>query len=258
MHLAISADSDYQQDAMQLAEQYQLPLLANHSNSQADFLLYYNEAGLSLSQHQNNKEKPLHIDFLTGKNRHRRLYGGGKGQQLAKAIGLHKIKQPHIVDATAGLARDAFVLATLGCTVTLIERTLPIYLLIKDALTRVQQSDDQQVQQITDRMTLIHAHSQHYLHNLTKDTYPDVIYLDPMFPSRKKSAKVKKDMLFFQSLVGKDTDAKQLLQTALSKAHKRIVVKRPRKADYLANVPNFQIIGKSTRYDVYLPLPLSG
>jgi len=258
MRLAISADNLYQQHAIQLAADYQLPLLADHPTAKPNFLLHYDETGLSLSSPQQNyNEKPLHIDFLAGKTRHRRLYGGGKGQQLAKAIGLHKIKQPHVIDATAGLAKDAFVLATLGCTVTLIERTTPIYLLLNDALERAQQSDDEQVKQIISRMTLIHHNSQHYLQHLTPTDYPAVIYLDPMFPSREKSAKVKKDMIFFQTLVGKDNDATQLLHTARGKAQKRIVVKRPRHADYLADKPNFQITGKSTRYDIYSPFPNS-
>jgi 16S rRNA (guanine1516-N2)-methyltransferase len=233
MHLAISANKHYQQRAIQLADNYQLPLLAKHPTVKPDFLLHYDETGLSLSSaKQNHREKPLHIDFLAGKSRHRRLYGGGKGQQLAK---------------------DAFVLATLGCTVTLIERTTPIYLLLNDALERVQQSNDEHVKQITSRMTLLHHNSLHYLQHLTPTDYPAVIYLDPMFPNREKSAKVKKDMLFFQTLVGKDNDSKQLLHTARSKAQKRIVVKRPRHADYLADKPNFQITGKSIRYDIYLP-----
>lgn len=255
MHLAISATSHYQQPAEQLAKDHQIPLLSNHPNITPDFLLHYNKKGLSLAnkQCQNGTEKPLHIDFLAGKSRHRRLYGGGKGQPLAKAIGLHKIKQPQVIDATAGLAKDAFVLATLGCKVTLIERTTPIYLLLNDALERVQQSDDEQVKQITARMTLIYQDSQSYLQQLTPIEYPTIIYLDPMFPSREKSAKVKKDMIFFQTLVGKNHDAQQLLQTALGKAIKRIVVKRPRHADYLGGKPHFQITGKSTRYDIYLP-----
>lgn len=252
MLLAISAHDDYQQVATQLADNHQLPFLANTSNIKPDFLLYYDEIGLSLSR-KNSTEKPLYIDFLAGKNRHRRLYGGGKGQQLAKAIGLHKIKHPHVIDATAGLAKDAFVLATLGCTVTLIERSIPIYLLLNDALNRVRQSDDMQVKPIISRMNLIHQNSQHYLQQLTPIEYPSVIYLDPMFPNREKSAKVKKDMVFFQGLVGKDDDAKQLLHTAQSKANKRIVVKRSYRADYLLDKPNFQIKGKSTRYDIYLP-----
>ncbi len=254
MHLAISANPPYQQRAIQLADDYQFPLLTDHPTAKPDFLLHYDETGLSLSSaKQNRREKPLHIDFLTGKSRHRRLYGGGKGQQLAIAIVLDKIKQPHVIDATAGLAKDAFVLATLGCTVTLIERTPPIYLLLNDALERVQQSNDEHVKQITSRMTLLHHNSQRYLQHLAPIDYPIVIYLDPMFPSREKSAKIKKDMLFFQALVGKDDDAKQLLHTARSKAQKRIVVKRPLHADYLADKPNFQITGKSTRYDIYLP-----
>jgi len=93
------------------------------------------------------------------------------------------------------------------------------------------------------------------LEALTKDSQPDVIYLDPMFPSRSKTAQVKKEMQFFHDIVGPDTDSEELLLKALSCAKKRIVVKRPRLAEKLLDniKPDFEIIGKSTRYDIYLP-----
>ncbi len=81
-----------------------------------------------------------------------------------------------------------------------------------------------------------------------------MIYLDPMFPERQKKAQVKKEMLFFHDIAGKDLDSAKLLQLAKSQAKKRIVVKRPRLAKTLdSGQPNFVITGKSTRYDVYLP-----
>jgi 16S rRNA (guanine1516-N2)-methyltransferase len=65
----------------------------------------------------------VYVDFVEGKARHRRQFGGGKGQDIAKAIGLHKFKNPRVIDATAGLGREAFVLASLGCHLTLLERS---------------------------------------------------------------------------------------------------------------------------------------
>ena len=72
-------------------------------------------------------ESPHHgavtSDFVGGAARHRREFGGGAGQPVARAIGLKGSQRPQVVDATAGLGRDAFVMASLGCRVTLVERS---------------------------------------------------------------------------------------------------------------------------------------
>ena len=82
---------------------------------------------------------------------------------------------------------------------------------------------------------------------------PDVVYLDPMFPHRKKSAAVKKEMRLFQQLLGPDEDADALLQPALALALKRVVVKRPAGAPYLADKkPQIEMQGKANRFDIYL------
>jgi 16S rRNA (guanine1516-N2)-methyltransferase len=217
--------------------------------------LYLQGNYLTLHSLQNKKQTSLCIDFLAGKMRHRRIYGGGKGQDIAKAIGIKKIPNATVIDATAGLGRDAFVLAGLGCQVTLLERNPVIYSLLKNALDRVHDSDDQVVKAICARMTLINKNAYEYLLAQQEADYADVIYLDPMFPLRKKSAKVKKEMVYFHDIVGVDTDSDALLILALKRAHKRIVVKRPRLAEALAGLKaQFNITGKSTRYDIYLPL----
>ncbi|MBN2751120.1 MAG: class I SAM-dependent methyltransferase, partial [Rhodospirillaceae bacterium] len=75
----------------------------------------------------------LVCDFTSGSVRHRFLYGGGRGQALPKVVGIKCGKNPSVVDATAGLGRDAFLLASLGATVTLIERVPEIQRLLHDA-----------------------------------------------------------------------------------------------------------------------------
>ncbi|MGV6808850.1 MAG: class I SAM-dependent methyltransferase [bacterium] len=226
-------------------------------DSQAKYLLYQSEQGLMLRDSA-AVFSPIRIDFTSGKYQHRRLQGGGKGQAIAKAIGLHKYPNPHVLDATAGLGRDAFVLASLGCTVTLLERHPMIYALLADAWQRLRQSAAQDLQAIAQRMQLYHQNAIDYLEQITLTSHdqllPEVIYLDPMFPERKKSAQVKKEMQCFHQLVGPDHDSVLLLEKALQAAQRRIVVKRPRLAEPLANKPPaFVITGKSTRYDVYLP-----
>ncbi len=256
MQVAISYDPTQQEAAQQLAQSSTLPLNTPHSTPDTDFLLHLTSKGLELRNCKDTRSKPLRIDFLSGKYQHRRRFGGGKGQQIAKAVGLNKYQPPSVLDTTAGLGRDAFVLATLGCRVSMLERSLPVYLLLQDALTRAQQTTDEEVQSIIQNMTLRQVDSVHYLASLKPAQYPDVIYIDPMFPPRDKAAKVKKEMAFFHALLGsdnRDNDVEQLIRQALSKATKRIVVKRPRLAAPLHPNPAFQITGKTTRYDMYLP-----
>ena len=198
--------------------------------------------------------KPVYVDFVNGKARHRLNFGGGKGQGIAKAIGLHKIKHPSVIDATAGLGRESFVLASLGCQVTMLERNPVVHALLADGLARAQTSEDAQLLQIIGRMTLIHTDAQEWLRSIKEHAAPDVVYLDPMFPERQKSALVQKEMRFFHDVVGEDNDSATLLDTSRTAATRRVVVKRPVSAKQLNDhKPAFVINGKTTRYDVYLP-----
>lgn len=258
--IAITADRGIPKNLLdQLAEQTSLPLRT--PNTQTDFLLHLGQEHLELQKiipsKKNKKQKTesIFIDFLAGKTHHRRLHGGGKGQDIAKAIGLHKIRNSSVLDLTAGMGGDAFVLATLGASVTMVERNPIIHALLLDALSRASLTADSNLSEIIDRLTLKHQNAMHILEALTEDSKPDVIYLDPMFPSRSKAAQVKKEMQFFHEIVGSDEDSESVLLKAVSCAQKRIVVKRPRLAEKLTNSfqPDFEIIGKSTRYDIYLP-----
>lgn len=250
MIIAVNGEQTLCKDELQaLADFCQIPLAS--AASEADYYLYKTEQRLELRSLKDKKIGAVYADFIGGKAQHRRLQGGGKGQHIAKAIGLHKIKQPSVLDLTAGLGRDAFVLASLGCQITMLERSAIIYSLLNDAIQRVYQSKNVEIIPIINRMQLIYEDSLNYLNKLQNK--PDVIYIDPMFPERQKSAQVKKEMRFFHDIAGKDMDSHELLKLAKSKAKKRIVVKRPRLAKPLNNeTANFVITGKSTRYDVYL------
>lgn len=215
-----------------------------------------------------DKEKNIciHIDFISGDLAHRQKYGGGRGQSIAKAIGLKQgTPPPSVLDATAGLAKDAYVLACLGCSMTLIERSPIIVELIKDAIYRATQ--DEHFQTILKQgFEIINQSSIVYLTELSnketlEDTnseviYPDVVYLDPMYPDKKKSASVKKNMQILQKLLGKDEDTQELLNAALKVARKRVVVKRPKGAENLTKLkPTYVVESKKTRYDVYIIQP---
>jgi len=212
------------------------------------YILSYRDKLTSVIQTEKGAPGPVSASFIGGKTAHRLQFGGGKGQMIAKATGLNKGVVPSILDATAGLGRDAFVLASLGCQVTLLERSPIIGELLASALREAKYSD---IGDITSRMKLIQADSTAWL-NEQESAVADVIYLDPMYPHREKSSLVKKEMRLFQTLVGEDLDDAALLSAALKKARYRVVVKRPRKADAISGIkPSLQLIGKSCRYDIY-------
>lgn len=198
---------------------------------------------------------PLCIDFASGRAAHRRQFGGGRGQPLARALGLKGGLSPRIIDATAGLGRDAFVLATLGCEVTLIERNPLLAALLEDGLRRGREHPDSA--EICARMTLVCADAAEYLRDLSAPQ-PGCIYMDPMYPHRDKSAAVKKDMRTLQQLVGPDMDSAELLAAALACTPARVVVKRPRGAPVVDGpAPSAAVESPNTRYDLYVSRALT-
>ncbi|MFQ2167106.1 class I SAM-dependent methyltransferase [Aeromonas hydrophila] len=220
------------------------------------FALVFTAARLELRKLDEPKLGAVYVDFVEGAVAHRRKFGGGRGQSIAKAVGLKAGAMPNVVDATAGLGRDAFVLASLGCKVTMIERSPVVAALLQDGLARAAQ-DPEIGPWVCERMQLLHGPAVETLLGLTER--PDVIYLDPMFPHKQKSALVKKEMRVFQSLVGPDLDADALLPAALAMADKRVVVKRPDYAGWLnEHKPSMAIETKSNRFDVYVMAALAG
>jgi len=198
-----------------------------------------------------SKQSVLKCDFLQGKANNRLRLGGGRGQHLPKAVGLKGGRSPTIIDATAGLGRDAFLLASLGSQVTLIERSDIIHELLAAGMEAARQAGGQ-YKDIIERMTLIHGDSIELLPSM----HADVVLVDPMHPPRKKSALVKAEMRAIRDIVGFDKDQRLLVETALAMTAKRVVLKWPAQAAPLAGLrpASHQIIGKSIRYDVFMTI----
>ena len=240
-----------QAEAQQWAQRLQLPL-----EGEADFALQLGDAGLQLVELGPQAPGPVRVDFVEGAVAHRRQFGGGSGQMIAKAVGVQPGIRPSVLDATAGLGRDAFVLASLGCSMTLIERQPLIGALLEDGLQRA--ARDAEVAPIAARMQLLQGNAIELMAAWAGEA-PQVIYLDPMFPHRDKSALVKKEMRLFRPFVGDDLDAPALLAAALALASHRVVVKRPRKAPIIEGArPGYVLEGKSSRYDIYPLKKLTG
>jgi 16S rRNA (guanine1516-N2)-methyltransferase len=245
VELAIRADLwDEPEEAHLMAARLSLPLI---DEGVAKSLLTLQNGVLQISQLGKRAPGPVFIDFVSGKSAHRRQFGGGRGQPLARALGLKGNKVPTVIDATAGLGRDAFVVASLGCQVTLIERSPVIAALLEDGLRRAM--DDEETAEIASRMQLFQGDAAQLI---LEQPHPDVIYLDPMYPESGKKAQVKKEMQLFRLLVGPDLDSEALLEVALTHAIKRVVVKRPAKAVPLEGPqPSANVSSPNTRYDLY-------
>ena len=191
----------------------------------------------------------VYVDFVSGVMAHRRKFGGGRAEAVVKAVGVKGDELPSVIDATAGLGRDAFVLASVGCKVRLIERHPVVFLLLQDGLQRAY-ADTEIGAMLQANLQLLNVK---HLSELSPQTdFADVVYLDPMYPHKQKSALVKKEMRLFQHLVGGDLDADQLLEPALNLARKRVVVKRPDYAEFLAQIPpHFSRQTRNHRFDIY-------
>ena len=166
----------------------------------------------------------------------------------------------HIVDATAGWGQDSISFHRQGHSVTMMERNPILYTLLQDGLRRYTQYQQYQQQQNNNTtpspfLSLVHGDAIHLLSQLEQPV--DVVYLDPMFPARKKSSSVKLPMQLLQNLL-EDNEQEQedsmdglLLQEALRVAQQRVIVKRPAAAPPL-RLPNGQVKGSNYRWDIYI------
>ena len=191
----------------------------------------------------------LQVDFVTGAVAHRLKFGGGRGQDLAKAMGLRRGKTPQIIDATAGLGRDSFLLASLGASVTLIERSEKMHALLDHGMKQAAREGGK-FREIIGRMTLLKGDAK----DLLPEMSGEAILIDPMHPPRHNSALVKQELRQVREIVGTDDDAADLVRIALKHASNRVVLKWPAKADPIEGLKacTHQILGKTTRYDVFM------
>jgi 16S rRNA (guanine1516-N2)-methyltransferase len=195
-----------------------------------------------------NADQPR-VDFAGGAVGYRFRRGGERGHPLVRAAGIKRDHVPSIVDATAGLGRDAFLLASAGPVVTLLERSAEMHALLKEGLARAA-AESPELAEVIARMTLIHGDAKDHLPKLK----PDVVIVDPMHPPRRNTALVKKEMRQLSAIVGADEDADELMKIALASARQRVVLKWPLRAAPLlqAPKPSHQFAGKTVRYEVFV------
>ena len=186
--------------------------------------------------------------------------GNLNGELIVKAARTKRATQvlPLAIDATAGLGEDSLLLAAAGFRVILYENDPVIAALLRDALRRA--TDDPDLAAVVSRMELREEDSIAALRRDHREQeVPEVIFLDPMFPERQKSALVKKKFQLLQRLESPCTDEEALLAAALTANPRKILVKRPLKGPWLAGVkPAYSLSGKAVRIDVLLPASMRG
>ena len=171
---------------------------------------------------------------------------------LVRAARVRGVASPTVVDATAGLGEDSLLLAAAGFSVTMFEKDPVIASLLRDALERA--SNEPQLTKVVSRMRLVEGDSVVGLREL--GFAPDVVFLDPMFPERTKSAAVKKKFQLLHLLERPCDNERELLEAALAARPRKVVVKRPPKGPALAGArPSHSLAGKAVRYDVIVPPP---
>ena len=176
-----------------------------------------------------------------------RIKKGVLGKELlVKAARIRGKEHPTVLDATAGFGQDSLLLSAAGFQVFLYEYDPVISALLADALSRAK--DVPELSEAVSRMTLFKEDSIHAMKALSEA--PDVIYLDPMFPKRNKSALIKKKFQLLQKLEQPCPDEEELLSAALLAHPHKIVIKRPLKGPFLAGrKPDYSLEGKAIRYD---------
>jgi 16S rRNA (guanine1516-N2)-methyltransferase len=162
----------------------------------------------------------------------------GYGSELARACGVTRSRQPLVVDAMAGWGVDGLSLAALGSTVVMVEQNDAMWALLDSFLAS----------RSGQRPELIHDDAWTVLDGSRPF---DVVYLDPMYPQRRKGALPGKSMQLLARICGPDQrSASDWIERAKPCASARVVLKR-RLRDPLVGQPDWQIKGHSVRYDVY-------
>lgn len=228
------------------------------ARDRCDVLLEVSDEGLAARACGADKIGAVRLDFVGGALGRRLRQGVGSRLPLARALGFKRAPY-RVIDATLGLGRDAFLLASLGCEVQALERSAVLVELVRDGLRRA--SAVERARDAAARIRLHHADAVQWLMTRGAAAAADAIYLDPMFPARRReSALVKKEMRLVHLLAGRHDPAEDraLFEAAWASGAKRIVVKRFGNASVIALDVSYVIRAGSVRYDVYLRSPTRG
>jgi 16S rRNA (guanine1516-N2)-methyltransferase len=200
------------------------------------------EGALVLTERHHPEHKPLSVDLVRIRKAYKSLPIPKRGP-MAPALGR---STRTIIDATAGWGQDAFLMWLMGYDVIAVERSVVIGALLMDGVFRFRQYED-----LPEYPRVVIADSIDFL----KRNSADCVYLDPMFPAKRKwSALAKRPLRVLRELVGDDDDRAALFDQAWQAASRRVVVKRPNYAKPW-RTPDQTFVGKLMSYDLYLKGP---
>ena len=227
-----------------IAEFLELDLVTNLPIIESYF--QYNKNGLSFVVDSLNPRSFLHVAILKGQLGWRLKRAQHEGN-LKKALG-GKDKQLFIFDATAGLLSDTMIFLSLGHKVVAVEQSKILFCLVNDAIQRARDKIPylNNLEFLNDNSQLVYK---------KQDKVFDVIYLDPMYPIIKKSTKKRgsinniKQILEIEHLV---SDEEEIIDIFMKYNYKKIIVKRPLKSEKKYSNINYQVKGKTTRFDIYI------
>ena len=206
--------------------------------------LYLSETGLSFFHPEARSTKKFKIDFNSGKT----LWRTNRVEHeklIKKALGKHEAPLS-ILDCTAGMLQDTLLFLSLGHKVTAVEQSKILFYLLNDAINR---SNDKI---IFKALTLINANACSYI---SKGQKFDVIYFDPMYPTSKKNALGSGQLEYLARILAIESienDSTQDFERLSSMPIKKMIVKRPIKAEPFSKKINYQVLGKTTRFDIYI------
>tara|TARA_Y100000768_G_scaffold34750_1_gene22741 strand:+ start:2094 stop:2828 length:735 start_codon:yes stop_codon:yes gene_type:complete len=222
--------------------------LGTNASSNQEFIhfphLYLSEAGLSFFHPEARSTNQFRIDFNSGPTGWR-IKRANHEKLIKKALG--KSERPlNILDCTAGMLQDTLLFLSLGHQVTALEQSKILFHLLQDGISR---SEDQV---IFKKLELLHTNACSYA--ASAENF-DVIYFDPMYPPTKKKALSSGQLEYISKILEleslennpiKDFEVLQLITA------RKMIVKRPIKVEPFSLQTNYQVSGKTTRFDIYI------
>ncbi len=235
-------------DELKLVKKYNLQICDSVKDSNS-FVFGAKNGALCMYRPCDGVKNGIFFDWKKQWKYHMKQNYAIRKEPLAKALGLRGDRLFNVWDFTCGTGKDSLLILSFGAKISAFERNSAISLLIRDAL-RVAKSDSALDAVLESRFDFYSADVIDK-QTVLPEKLPSVIYIDPMYPEKKKSAKSRKEMEFFKEIIGFDNDEKDLFKRA-SELVKRVVVKRPLHGGYICGKPGISFKGKSTRYDVYI------
>ena len=231
----VRRSEEFEEETMRVVQKYGIPVVSDYGETDARFGLEFHRDGLNLLELNNRRLRPISVRIgESGRISRKTLLGRAVGKTTKT-----------VIDSTAGLGGDAFLMARMGFEVLAVERSPVIAALLEDGISRARKST---------RLAITHVYGDSSILLSELDEPPDVVFMDPMYPQgRKRSVKVSRRLEVTREMAGEDSDAEELLKIALQISRKRVVVKRPNYASPLRpGQVSFNLKGKLVRYDIYL------